>query len=172
MTLDSVASSTAARPRFLNGLELSQLNWETLANGQEWRRDLLLRGLPAHLGEKAALMDFLAAEGFADAVRKVSIVPNKGVARRVGAAVVRAASAEAALKLARAFHGAQLAGPRSPRAAVSFAAQRTPGRAKGREPMRVRSNTLGASQEACQAGTEAPSWVGLPPGLEPCALGA
>mmetsp|Transcript_37208 Transcript_37208/g.107183 ORF Transcript_37208/g.107183 Transcript_37208/m.107183 type:complete len:260 (+) Transcript_37208:75-854(+) len=132
----------ASGPKFLSGLELSQLNWKRLANGQEWRRDLLLRGLPRALCEKGTLEAFLAAKGLRELVSELRVLPGKGL--RPGSATVLAVSGPAVERLARFFHGAQLPGARSP-VAVSF----TPGRGlRGdrREPMRVQ--------------------VPLPPGLE------
>lgn len=149
----NAAVSLSSGPKKLSGLELSQLNWGKLAKGQEWRRDLLVRGLPRHLCERGALEAFLAAKGLREFVEKVRVMPGKGL--RPGSAVLMATSTGAVAKLAKFFHGAQFSGCRSP-VAVGFAPGKCSRRGAGLEPMRVSSGGSSAL----------PVSVPLPPGLE------
>uniref|UniRef100_A0A7S4RLL0 Uncharacterized protein n=1 Tax=Alexandrium monilatum TaxID=311494 RepID=A0A7S4RLL0_9DINO len=152
-------------PRFLSGLQLSHLDWKALSRGQEWRNELLLRGLPQQLCDKNRLEAFLAANGFGKAASRVCIFRGKG--GKLGAAVVRATSTDSAARLAKFFHGRQLAGSNTP-VAVSYAAGTGPNsllRVKGNvgEPMRVQSNLCAPLQKQPW---RLPAGVRLPPGLE------
>mmetsp|Transcript_126426 Transcript_126426/g.393470 ORF Transcript_126426/g.393470 Transcript_126426/m.393470 type:complete len:280 (+) Transcript_126426:94-933(+) len=165
--------SLPTNPRLLSGLELSQVNWKALHQGQEWRRELLLRGLPVQLCEKGRLEAFLAAHGLEGAASKVRIF--RGKASKLGSAVVLATSADAAARLAKFFHGSQLAGSSMP-IAVSFSLGQASGAPRRRaeaptgvcldaEPMRVQSQS-GACAPRALAQMRLRGGVPPPPGLE------
>uniref|UniRef100_A0A7S2DZ87 Uncharacterized protein n=1 Tax=Alexandrium andersonii TaxID=327968 RepID=A0A7S2DZ87_9DINO len=148
-------TSRVAGPKFLSGLELSQLNWKKLANGREWRRELLLRGLPQHLCDRSRLEAFLVTKGLRELVTRIRVMPGKGL--KPGSAILFAVSVEAVTALSRFFHGAQLPGARTP-VAVGFAPGSLTNAGSRSEPMRVPTSM--ASSRALPAG------VRPPPGLE------
>mmetsp|Transcript_18632 Transcript_18632/g.43799 ORF Transcript_18632/g.43799 Transcript_18632/m.43799 type:complete len:312 (-) Transcript_18632:50-985(-) len=157
LQLPSADKKKPSRPQFLSGLELSHLNWERFAKGQEWRQDLLLRCLPLELCKENRLEAFLSACGLKECVEQVEVT-TKG---RFGSAIVHATSVGAASKLAKFLHGRQLFNAKLP-ISVSFASEadrcataRDSRGGKALLPMHVQSSAWSS-----------PVTISLPPGLE------
>jgi len=114
---EECSGSKISKPRFLNSVTLSQIDWNRLAKMQEWRTEIQLRGLPPALCRQEAMEAFLKNNGMEnDVVKvKVSLKANK----RHGTAELQATSTEAVGRLSRFFHGRQLPGSRLP-IGVSF----------------------------------------------------
>ncbi|CAE7869629.1 unnamed protein product, partial [Symbiodinium sp. KB8] len=110
--------TSAVQPRFLSFSQLSNIDWNRLANSQEWRTVLQLKGLAPKLCRREALEALLEAHGLKADVQKVrtSIKPGG----KFGSAVLHATSTEAVSRVCRFFHGRQFAGSRIP-ISVSFA---------------------------------------------------
>eukprot|EP00929_Paragymnodinium_shiwhaense_P095368 TRINITY_DN56461_c0_g1_i1.p1 TRINITY_DN56461_c0_g1~~TRINITY_DN56461_c0_g1_i1.p1 ORF type:complete len:257 (-),score=66.55 TRINITY_DN56461_c0_g1_i1:141-911(-) len=116
-TTDHSNHGEPAKQRHVD-LVLSEVKWADLQSGQEKRRTLRLRSLPAHFCAKVPFYNLLKTEGLEEAVEFVSFFPSKG--RRPGAAVLGATSLLAVKQIVRYFHGRQWG--RSVPVAVSFAA--------------------------------------------------
>lgn len=154
--------SKVSKPRFLNSVTLSQIDWSRLAKMQEWRTEIQLRGVPPSLCKPGAMEAFLNAndmKGDVDKV-KVSLKANG----RHGNALLQATSTQAVGRLSRFFHGRQLPGSRLP-IAVSFSESKAAkSNAKPKKaPMKLCDPVqldLSPSQ----------GWVQPPPGLEAIAF--
>jgi len=109
-------ASASCRPRKVNSLRMSQLNWEDLTSGREWRTVLRLNFLPRRLCEPGALEALLRHHGLAELVERVRVLPARG---SLGCAVVKVKSVAGVPALAKFFHGRQL-GSSTP-VAVCFA---------------------------------------------------
>jgi len=114
---EEVVGSKISKPRFLNSVTLSQIDWSRLAKMQEWRTEIQLRGLPSSLCQPGAVEAFLKAHGMEGDVDKVKV--SLKASGRQGNAVLQATSTQAVARLSRFFHGRQLPGSRLP-IAVSF----------------------------------------------------
>merc|ERR1719464_1361646 len=112
--------SASALPRYVSNLWMSQLNWDDLNAGREWRKTLRLCYLPKCLCEPRALDVLLEAKGLSSSVERVHVVPGKGV-RCLGSAVLRAKTMDVVPALVRLFHGRQFGSSSSTPVAVSFA---------------------------------------------------
>lgn len=109
--------SKVSKPRFLNSVTLSQIDWSRLAKMQEWRTEIQLRGVPPSLCKPGAMEAFLKANGMEGDVDKVKVSLKAN--GRHGNALLQATSTQAVGRLSRFFHGRQLPGSRLP-IAVSF----------------------------------------------------
>jgi len=115
---ETPSTKTISKPRFLNSVTLSQIDWTRLAKKQEWRTVIQLRAAPRALCRPGAMEALLHANGMGDDVEKVKVsLKSNG---QHGSAVLHATSTEAVGKLSRFFHGRQFLGSRMP-IAVSFA---------------------------------------------------
>lgn len=157
-------SSKVSKPRFLNSVTLSQIDWSRLAKMQEWRTEIQLRGVPPSLCKPGAMEAFLKAndmEGDVDKV-KVSLKANG----RHGNALLQATSTQAVGRLSRFFHGRQLPGSRLP-IAVSFSESKA---AKSNaKPKKAPMKLCDPWQVQIDLSTS-PGWVQPPPGLEAIAF--
>lgn len=122
--VDSRSARTAddqsdGTPRKRNDLRLSQISWQDLASGWEWRTTLQLRCLPPPLCSEEALQQMLLRAGLANCVDCIRVF--KGEKQRMGSALVNAVDAEGVMKVAKYLHGRHWG--RSMPIAVSFSAQ-------------------------------------------------
>jgi len=177
-SVESVAElnevSKTSKPRYVNSLELSTVNWGQLSKKQEWRTALQLRGLPQKLCEGRALEAVLTSAGLMDLVSEVRVTsgPSTGLKRtKFGSAVIHAKSVDTVTKLTKFFHGRQFAGSSLP-VAVSFATTQVSSKSQGlsarqisfstlAEPKRVQSKSITEIKDMLMAGGIQP-----PPGLE------
>merc|ERR1719464_184984 len=185
--------SASALPRYVSNLRMSQLNWDDLNAGREWRKTLRLCYLPKCLCEPHLLEALLEAKGLRGSVDRVRVTPGK-TGRQLGSAVLRARITEAVPALVRLFHGHQFGSNGSTPVAVSFAevqgarsSMRVPGHgnklARGTEPARIKTcieagmssdSTAAESARASSPDSDTPACSGsvsprrrLPPGLQP-----
>eukprot|EP00416_Gambierdiscus_australes_P017095 CAMPEP_0171067854 /NCGR_PEP_ID=MMETSP0766_2-20121228/8232_1 /TAXON_ID=439317 /ORGANISM="Gambierdiscus australes, Strain CAWD 149" /LENGTH=430 /DNA_ID=CAMNT_0011524119 /DNA_START=27 /DNA_END=1316 /DNA_ORIENTATION=+ len=115
----ATSMSAASAPRFIDSsVAISQLDWGSFNKGQEWRQDLLLRGLPQPLCHRERLEALLREHSLGHLARGIRVLPRKGP--RSGAAIICTTSIEAAERLAKFFHGVRFGVGASP-IAVSFA---------------------------------------------------
>jgi len=114
---EECSGSKISKPRFLNSVTLSQIDWNRLAKMQEWRTEIQLRGLPPALCRQEAMEAFLKKHGMENDVAKVTVSLKAN--KRHGTAELQATSTEAVGRLSRFFHGRQLPGSRLP-IGVSF----------------------------------------------------
>jgi len=121
-----------AKPRYVDQLRLSQVRWEDLANHQERRTVLQLRGLPPRLCQPGALKALMLAQGLLDKVARLSIAPGR--LGRPGCAKLYAKGIDEVSVLTKFFHGRQFGG--SSLVAVSFAADQGL-KPLGAEPWRI-----------------------------------
>eukprot|EP00438_Fugacium_kawagutii_P019904 Skav227781 [mRNA] locus=scaffold1237:123606:130350:+ [translate_table: standard] len=101
-----------SKPRFLNSVTLSQIDWSRIAKMQEWRTEIQLRGLPPSLCKAGNMEAFLKANDMEGDVAKVKVTLKAN--GRHGNAVLEATSTQAVGRLSRFFHGRQLPGSRLP----------------------------------------------------------
>mmetsp|Transcript_20120 Transcript_20120/g.35701 ORF Transcript_20120/g.35701 Transcript_20120/m.35701 type:complete len:212 (+) Transcript_20120:37-672(+) len=151
--LSEEGSSTSEKvlaPRLVKFLELSQINWEKLANQQEWRTSIQVRGLPPRLSEKASFEAFLERNGLGKDVEKVRVLSKKGA--RFGVVFLQASSVPAVGKLARLFHGRVFQGSMSQMpVSVCFASQQV--RSKCATDASTEPRHVAMSLSTAEAGT-------------------
>merc|ERR1719464_1724869 len=111
--------TASSLPRYVSSLRMSQLNWDDLNAGREWRKNLRVCYLPKCLCEPRALEALLEAKGLRSSVDRVHVLPGKR-GRHLGSAVLRAKTTKAIPSLVRLFHGHQFGSSLTP-VAVSFA---------------------------------------------------
>jgi len=115
------------RPKKVNSLSLSQLNWEDLESDREWRTSLLLRGLPRKLCKIGEMEALLKMHHLWDSVQDVRELPIKGT--KLGCVILNAKTVSDVPKIAKFFHGCQLGG--STPVGVSFAPMQAKHKAPG-----------------------------------------
>lgn len=98
-----LSASMEPRPQYLHGLTVSQLSWKDLDTRREWRRELMLRGLPRRLCEISALERILTENGLASAAARIRT--NCPAGKRLGVAVIKVRKVADVAKIARVFHG-------------------------------------------------------------------
>lgn len=98
-----VSNSLEGTPRKRNDLRLSQVHWDDLSSGREWRTTLRLRCLPKQLCDEEALKSLLARAGLAEAVDLIRAFPGQG--NGPGTALVNAVDSAGAAAVAKYLHG-------------------------------------------------------------------
>jgi len=151
---ESPASRDSSEPRRINDLRMSQLRWDDLAAGREWRTSLLLRGLPRSLCQPGRLEALLQASGLGDSVSSIR-VPRSMCSRSVGHAIITASAVKEVPKVAKFFHGKQFGN--SMPIAVSFASTQS-GRATTRDAIAVVSS---AATPVASIGVRKPKLISL-----------
>mmetsp|Transcript_97846 Transcript_97846/g.276801 ORF Transcript_97846/g.276801 Transcript_97846/m.276801 type:complete len:208 (+) Transcript_97846:147-770(+) len=121
-----------ARPLGSASLVNSRVCWEVLAQNQEHRTVLCLRGLPREMCNSNVLQGLIDGAGLDAQVRSIRI--NSSTLKRFGVGIVKASSPSEVAKVARFFHGRTFSRGRrfcgSLPISVSFAAHQA-------EPQRV-----------------------------------
>jgi len=112
----------APKPRRVCVAELSQINWDDLASGREWRTKLQLRGVPMKMCAPGTLEAYLKQQGLFDTVEELRIVPSASKKWAFIALKVKSVSDVSAI--VKLFHGRSFSGSKP--VAVNFMGDRKP----------------------------------------------